>query len=370
MATKILIPTPLRPYTDKKDAVDADGATVGELLADLVVRHAGLKAHLYNDQGKLRSFVNIYVNDDDIRYLAKEQTPVKAGDTVSIIPSVAGGVETTIDTRGPASTGRHRRDARAAAADQRRGQTIQPAPDHAGDRRRGSAKAQGGQGSLHRRWRSRVAGRHVSRGRGRRDDRHRRLRRGRFQQPPAADHSLHARRRTHQAGLREGSPQRHQPARRRADLRHRAVVGECAEVVRAVRRHSRRHRQFSHALSDQRRVRPARQAERLRQHLPLRGSGIRFCHQGRSLLPVPLPGAAPSRSRTELRGGRRAGRAARRHRRHSGHRGAQIDCRDRRAADRSFPDLRRAPDAVPRAEAAEGSGLPGLRYASDGHQAD
>src|SRR6202023_2292487 len=97
MAQKILIPTPLRPYTDKKDAVDADGATVGELLADLIVRHAGPKAHLFNDQGKLRSFVNIYVNDDDIRYLAKEQTPVKAGDTVSIIPSVAGGVETTID---------------------------------------------------------------------------------------------------------------------------------------------------------------------------------------------------------------------------------------------------------------------------------
>src|SRR5437016_3618194 len=89
---KILIPTPLRPYTDKKDAVDADGATVGELLADLTRKHSGLKAHLYNDQGKLRSFVNVYVNDEDIRYLQKEQTPVSAGDTVSIIPSVAGGV--------------------------------------------------------------------------------------------------------------------------------------------------------------------------------------------------------------------------------------------------------------------------------------
>jgi molybdopterin/thiamine biosynthesis adenylyltransferase/rhodanese-related sulfurtransferase/molybdopterin converting factor small subunit len=111
MATKILIPTPLRPYTDKKDAVDAEGATVGELLADLTARHAGLKTHLYNEHGKLRSFVNIYVNDDDIRYLAKEQTPVKAGDTVSIIPSVAGGVETTIE-RGvpprPDATGRTR----------------------------------------------------------------------------------------------------------------------------------------------------------------------------------------------------------------------------------------------------------------------
>ena len=100
MATKILIPTPLRPYTDKKDAVDADGSTVGELLADLTRKHAGLKAHLYNDQGKLRSFVNVYVNDEDIRYLQKEQTPVSSADTVSIIPSVAGGVGTTeTDTR-------------------------------------------------------------------------------------------------------------------------------------------------------------------------------------------------------------------------------------------------------------------------------
>jgi adenylyltransferase/sulfurtransferase len=95
MATRILIPTPLRPYTDKKDAVDAEGATVGELLANLTSRHAGLKAHLYNEQGKLRSFVNVYINDEDIRYLQKEQTPVKDGDTISIIPSVAGGVPTT-----------------------------------------------------------------------------------------------------------------------------------------------------------------------------------------------------------------------------------------------------------------------------------
>src|SRR5260221_13981347 len=95
--TKILIPTPLRPYTDKQEAVEAHGATIGELLADLTTRHSGLKAHLYNDQGKLRSFVNIYVNDDDIRYLQKEQTPVSPGDTVSIIPSVAGGVESVAD---------------------------------------------------------------------------------------------------------------------------------------------------------------------------------------------------------------------------------------------------------------------------------
>ena len=91
MATKILIPTPLRPFTDKKDAVEATGNTVGELLADLTTKHAGLKAHLYNAEGKLRSFVNIYVNDEDIRYQQKEQTAVKDGDSISIIPSVAGG---------------------------------------------------------------------------------------------------------------------------------------------------------------------------------------------------------------------------------------------------------------------------------------
>ena len=92
MATKILIPTPLRPYTDKKDAVEAEGTTVGELLADLTRKHSGLRNHLFNEQGKLRSFVNIYVNDDDIRFMQKEQTPVSAADTISIIPSVAGGV--------------------------------------------------------------------------------------------------------------------------------------------------------------------------------------------------------------------------------------------------------------------------------------
>src|SRR5262245_21651223 len=93
------IPNPYRhrPYTDKQDAVAVAGSTVAELLADLTSKHAGLKNHLYNEQGKLRSFVNIYVNDEDIRYLQKEQTPVSSGDTISIIPSVAGGVDAVAD---------------------------------------------------------------------------------------------------------------------------------------------------------------------------------------------------------------------------------------------------------------------------------
>ena len=91
MSNTINIPTPLRPFTEKKEAVEVSGATVGELLADLTTKHDGLRKHLYTDEGKLRNFVNVYLNDEDIRYLQKEQTPVKSGDTLSIVPSVAGG---------------------------------------------------------------------------------------------------------------------------------------------------------------------------------------------------------------------------------------------------------------------------------------
>src|SRR5271154_426623 len=88
---KILIPTPLRQFADKKDSVQLPGATVGEVLKSLTSEYADLRRHLYNDEGKLRSFVNVYVNDEDIRYLNKEATPLNEGDTVSIVPSIAGG---------------------------------------------------------------------------------------------------------------------------------------------------------------------------------------------------------------------------------------------------------------------------------------
>ena len=96
--TKIHIPTPLRPFTDKLDTVEVDGKTIGELLQNLTTKYGGLKQHLYSADGKLRSFVNIYINDDDIRYLQKDQTPLKQGDTVSIIPSVAGGAPSVTET--------------------------------------------------------------------------------------------------------------------------------------------------------------------------------------------------------------------------------------------------------------------------------
>src|SRR5688572_31431688 len=98
MSNTIHIPTPLRPFTDKKESVDVTGGTVGELLVDLTTRYEGLKRHLYTDEGRLRNFVNVYLNDEDIRYLQREQTPVKPGDSLSIVPSEAGGAPTTAGT--------------------------------------------------------------------------------------------------------------------------------------------------------------------------------------------------------------------------------------------------------------------------------
>ncbi len=101
MPNTIHIPTPLRPFTDKQESVEVDGNTVGELLADLTKRYDGLRKHLYADDGRLRNFVNVYLNDEDIRYLQREQTPVKPGDSLSIVPSVAGGAPTTATPQRP-----------------------------------------------------------------------------------------------------------------------------------------------------------------------------------------------------------------------------------------------------------------------------
>ncbi len=88
---KILIPTPLRQYAEKKDLVEVAGRTVGEGLGALTARYPDLRRQLFSDEGKLRAFVNVYLNDDDIRYLKQESTPVHDGDTLSIVPSIAGG---------------------------------------------------------------------------------------------------------------------------------------------------------------------------------------------------------------------------------------------------------------------------------------
>ena len=91
MPVKVMIPTPLRAYAGKQESVELKATTVGEALSALTTQFGELKKHLYSDDGRLRSFVNVYVNDEDIRYLQKDQTAVREGDTISIVPSIAGG---------------------------------------------------------------------------------------------------------------------------------------------------------------------------------------------------------------------------------------------------------------------------------------
>ena len=91
MAVKVIIPTPLRAYAGKQESVEMEAGTVRDALKGLTTRFEDLKKHLYSDDGRLRSFVNVYVNDEDIRYLEKEDTQLRDGDIVSIVPSIAGG---------------------------------------------------------------------------------------------------------------------------------------------------------------------------------------------------------------------------------------------------------------------------------------
>ncbi len=89
--TTVRIPVPLRKFTDGADEVAVKGATVAEIIEDLDRNHSGVKARLCEEDGKIRRFVNIYVNDEDIRFMQSLDTPVSDGDELSIVPAIAGG---------------------------------------------------------------------------------------------------------------------------------------------------------------------------------------------------------------------------------------------------------------------------------------
>lgn len=91
MAVAVKLPTVLRAHADGQPSVSVDGATIGDAFADLVGRFPGLRANLLADDGGLHKFVNVYVNDDDIRYLDQLDTKLADGDEITILPAVAGG---------------------------------------------------------------------------------------------------------------------------------------------------------------------------------------------------------------------------------------------------------------------------------------
>ncbi len=92
MSVNVRIPTPLRKFTDGKEVVDVDGQTVGEALTNLTEAHPDLEPKLFDDDGDVRRFVNIFANDEDIRFQESLETELEDGDQVSLVPAIAGGV--------------------------------------------------------------------------------------------------------------------------------------------------------------------------------------------------------------------------------------------------------------------------------------
>jgi len=91
MPKKVRIPTPLRKLTNNEELIEINAATIGEAITELQNRFPGIQERLVDDKGEVRRFVNVYVNEEDIRFLKNRETPLKDGDEISIIPAIAGG---------------------------------------------------------------------------------------------------------------------------------------------------------------------------------------------------------------------------------------------------------------------------------------
>jgi len=91
MPKKVRIPTPLRKLTNNEELVEVSAATIGEAIAELQARFPGIGERLVDEKGEVRRFVNVYVNEEDIRFLKNKETPLNDGDEISIIPAIAGG---------------------------------------------------------------------------------------------------------------------------------------------------------------------------------------------------------------------------------------------------------------------------------------
>ena len=292
MAHRILIPTPLRPFAGKLDVVEVDGGTVGEILQALVGRYGDLRKHLYTDEGKLRSFVNIYVNDEDIRHLEREKTALKAGDTVSIVPSVAGGVGAVVQREGEELS---REEIQRYSR-----HLIMPEVGVEGQRKLKAARVlcigAGGLGAPASMYLAAAGVGTLGT---------RRFRQGRCEQPAPPDHLRHAGRRPAKARGLARSPAAMNPSVK-VVLHEVALTSKNAlDVLRDYDVILDGTDNFPDPLSGQRRVRAARQAERVRQHLQVRRAGVRVRGQGRPVLSLPL-----SRSRHRRVWSRAAPRAA------------------------------------------------------------
>ena len=350
MIHTLLIPTPLRPYTGRRDTVDVEGGTVGEMLADLASKYDGVRAHLFGSDGRLRNFVNVYVNDEDIRFLQREATPVGAGDTVSIIPSVAGGAGAEAQVE--ALPGLSREEVFRYSR-----HLLIPEVGLEGQRKLKAARVlcigAGGLGSP-------VAMYLAAAGVGTIG----------IVDFDTVDFSNLQRQILHSTAD-VGRPKLDSAKDTLAALNpgvtivpHEVVLSSenALSILAPVRRRRGRDRQLPDPVPRQRRLRPARQAERVREHLPVRRTGVGLRRPGRTVLPLPVSRAAAARAGAELRRGRRAGRSARHHRHHPGDRGDQADRGSGEPLVGRLLHLRRAEDAIPRGAAC--AGIPRARSAA------
>ena len=313
MSVTVSIPTPLRSFTGGRDAVAVVGATVGQVLDELLAAHTGLKRHLVQDDGRLRTFVNLYLNDTDIRQLASTATPVAEGDVLTIVPSIAGGspaTETALPKLSHAEVLRYSRH------------LLLPEVGVEGQRKLKAARVltigAGGLGSPLSLYLAAAGVGTIG-----------------IVDFDVVDLTNLQRQIVHGTSTL-GHSKLESAKARLTDLNPNVnVVGHEArltsenalDIIRGLRHRRRRHGQLPHPLPGERRLRAAGEAERLRQHLPVRGPGLGVLRQGRALLPLPLLGAAAAGTGAELRRGRRARRAARHHRQHPGARDHQVDHR-------------------------------------------
>ncbi len=300
----VKIPTPLRPFADGHAEVPSDGATVGALVRGVADTYPGLKKHLFTPEGKLRNFVSVYLNDEDVRSLQRDATPVKEGDIVSIVPGDRG--------RGP---GGGPRTVRPEPADRpaqpprrhphpRRAPPLQPAPPPSRGRCRRAEAPPPVEGPARRgRGPRRSDGALPRGGRGRRD-RPGRFRRDRSFQPSTAGPLHDGRRRPPEARRGEGPSRGPESWGSRRSDRTSIDGRPRARGPAPVRRGRGRHRQLPDPLPRERRLRAPGQTERLRLDLPIRGPGERLRCLERALLPLPLSRAAAPRPRPLVRGGR------------------------------------------------------------------
>ena len=180
MSVTINIPTALRQFTAGNSRIEVEAATAGEALDRLTSQHTELRRHLYDDKNALRSFVNVYVNDEDVRHQSGGDTPLKDGDTVMIVPSIAGGATTEAEVAPALPSLSNEEIARYSR------HLIMP---EVGSGRAAAFESCQRADDRHR-WIGR-ARRNVSRSRRRRTPRHCRLRCCRSFEPSAPDHSWH-----------------------------------------------------------------------------------------------------------------------------------------------------------------------------------